>query len=298
MSPDALSRAEQYFRRAVQIDPQYAAAWAGIGLAVSNRAAASGRNPTAAELAETKDLYRKALSLDPALTSTRANLGMIELRSDWDWAAAERELESASRAGPDAGAEVDYGLLLSFRGRFREADQHLDLARALSPMDSAVSTNMIMVRGLESRYTEAIALARQLLERYPNQLNPNILMNLSYIEAGQAERALENLRPLEARFPPARLFEVMALGKLGRNEEGLRLLHQLEGEYEKDTRVYRQWFALACVALGDHAGTLKWLERSADLHEFQILNVAVHPAFAPMRNDPGFRALLKRIGLK
>jgi len=297
LSPDALSRAEQYFRRAVQIDPQYAGAWAEIGLAIYNRATASGRNPTAAELAETKNLYRKALSLDPALTATRANLGMIELSAEWDWTAAERELQSASRNGPDAAAEAQYGLLLSFRGRFREADQHLDLARALDPLSSGLLTNVTLVRILESRYTESIALSQQLLERYPNQLNPDILMNLTYIEAGQAERALENVRRLEARFPPVRLFEVMALGKLGRNQEGLRLLRQLDGEYEKDTRVYRFWFAMACVALGDHAETLKWLEKSADLHEFQILSLAVFPTFAPMRDDPGFRALLKRIGL-
>lgn len=164
-------------------------------------------------------------------------------------------------------------------------------------MNSGMSAEAIRLRVLEGRYTEAIALSRQLLERYPNQLGPHVYMNLSYIEAGQAELALKNLRALETRFPPARFFEVMALGKLGRNEEGLRLLRQLEAEYGKDTRVYRQWFAFACAGLGDHAETLKWLEKSADLHEFQVLTIAVNPAFAAMRNDPGFRALMKRIGL-
>ena len=154
-----------------------------------------------------------------------------------------------------------------------------------------------MVRYWESRFPEAIALARQVLERYPNLLGPQMMLNLSYIEEGQPELALENLRSIEKRFPPIRVLEVMALSRSGHREEGLRLIHQLESEYEQDPGVFRQWFALAWASLGDHPQTLKWLQRSADLHEFQVLNLAVNPAFAEMRNDPGFQALVKRIGL-
>ena len=89
----------------------------------------------------------------------------------------------------------------------------------------------------------------------------------------------------------------MALGQLRRREEGLRLIRQLETEYEQNPRVSRQWFALAWASLGDHAQAVKWLERSADLHEFQVLNLAVNPGFAEMRDDPAFRRLVKRIGL-
>jgi hypothetical protein len=89
----------------------------------------------------------------------------------------------------------------------------------------------------------------------------------------------------------------MALGRSGRLEEGLRLIHQLETEYEGNAQVSSRWFALAWASLGEHAETLKWLEKSADLHEFQVLNLAVNPAFAEMRNEPGFRTLIKRIGL-
>jgi tetratricopeptide (TPR) repeat protein len=222
---------------------------------------------------------------------------MIALTYDWDWATAERELQLAARGGRDAGAEMQYGLLLTLRGRFREADPHVQLARALDPLDFSVSINTVSVRYWESRFPEAIAISRQMLERNPDQLGPQFMMNISYVQAGQPDLALANLRPLEARFPPIRLFEVMALGKLGRRDEGLRLIRQLETEYEGDPRVFHRWFALAWASLGDHAQTLKWLERSADLHEFQVLNLAVNPAFVEMRNDPGFRALVKRIGL-
>jgi hypothetical protein len=58
-----------------------------------------------------------------------------------------------------------------------------------------------------------------------------------------------------------------------------------------------QWIALAYASMDDEPNTVKWLERSADRHEFQALNMAVHPAYARLRNSPGFLALKKRMGL-
>jgi tetratricopeptide (TPR) repeat protein len=294
---ESIARGEQDLQRAVQIDPEYALAWNGLGVAKYNLSIALGRNRTPEELAEATAFYHKALDLDPRLSTTRANLATIALTYDWDWATAERELQLAARGGRDAGAEIQYASLLSYRGRFREADPHVELARALDPLDSTVSINTVSVRYWESRFPEAIAISRQMLERNPDRLGPQFMLNISYIQAGQPEVALANLRPLETRFPPMRLFEVMALGRLGHHEEGVRLLHQLETEYEGDPQVYRQWFAVAWASLGDHVQTLKWLERSADLRESQVLNLAVNPALAEMRNDPGFRALVRRIGL-
>jgi hypothetical protein len=102
---------------------------------------------------------------------------------------------------------------------------------------------------------------------------------------------------MPAKLPPIRFLEAMALARVGRRDEALRLLHRLETDYGRDQSVTRQWFALAWASMGDHAQTVKWLQLSADLREFQVLNLAVNPAFAEMRNDPPFRALIRRIGL-
>jgi TolB-like protein/tetratricopeptide (TPR) repeat protein len=296
-TPESIARAEQDLRRAVQMDPEYGSAWGNLGVAKFNLAGAIGRNRTPAELQEAKSFYRKALDLDPELTVTRTNLAMIALTYDWDWKGAEREFILASRDQPNAAAEVDLGILLAFRGRFGEADRQLELARSLDPLGSTISNNLMQVRYWESRFPEAIGLAQQMLERYPGQLAPQLMMSLSYSYGGQPEVALANLRHLEARHPGLRLNEVIALGRCGRREEGLKLLRQLETEYGGEPVVSRQGFAIAWASMGDYVQALKWLEMAADLHEYQILNLAVNPAFADMRNDPRFRALEKRIGL-
>ena len=297
MTPDSIGRAELELQRATQIDPEYAEAWFALGLARFNKPASRALNRNAAETNEVKALYRKALSLDPDLAGAHANLGFIAMVDDWDWAGAERELRLASRNGPYAFAETTHALLLGYRGRFREADSRMASAVSLDPANPTVLQYLGGLRYWEGRFPQANATYQQILKRYPDQLGPRIMLNLSYLESGQAELALTNLRAMEQQFPPIRLEEAMALGKLGRREEGLRLIRQLETEYERNPRVARQWFALAWAALGNHAQAVKWLQRSADLHEFQVLNLVVNPAFVEMRNDPAFRKLVHRIGL-
>jgi TolB-like protein len=294
-TPESIAEGEQDLRRVVQIDPDYAYAWELLGVARQNVSIARGLSPTPEERTEAKDFYRKSLEVDPDLSTAHANLAAIAM-INWDWPAAEDELRLALHT-ENAGAERNYGMLSAFRGRFREADQHIGVASSLDPLDSGTSLDLIQIRYMEGRISDAVAVSTLAAERYPGQIMPQLLLNLSYIQGGQTDRALANLGRLKARYPAARLFEVMALGRSGRREEGLRRIQQLETEYEGDSQVYRFWFALAWASLGDHAHTLKSLERSADLRESGVLTTAVIPNFAEMRNDPGFRALVKRIGL-
>jgi hypothetical protein len=88
----------------------------------------------------------------------------------------------------------------------------------------------------------------------------------------------------------------MAEARAGRPQEALRLVHPIEERYPKPgPPLY--WFSLVYAFLGDEANTLKWLERSAERREFQALYMGVHPAYAFMRNNPGYRALKQRMRL-
>ena len=300
LTPASLNKARQDLERAVQLDPEYAEAWYRLGTVRTNLSGAAGRNPTQDEFNQVRGLFQRSLTLDSNLSGAHASLALIEMRSDWNWAGAERELRLAMRGESSASAEGTYGLLLSYRGRFQEADVHMAKALALDPLSSVTLLQIASVRYWEGRYSQAIAICQQILEQFPNQLNPQIGMIQANTLSGEKEKglALQQARTMEAKFGPGRIFTAAALAHLGHRQESIRLLHQLEQEYGTNTAVYRQWFALAWAAVGDRAETIKWLERSADLREYQVLNLAVNPAFADMRYDDAFRKLVNRIGLK
>jgi predicted Zn-dependent protease len=123
------------------------------------------------------------------------------------------------------------------------------------------------------------------------------MTGLTYIEEGRPAMALPILRELKQRTPVARMFEAMAAAREGRKSEALSLMRPFEEKYP-EPGVANQWFGLVYAFLGDEANAVKWLQRSVDLHEWQALNLAVHPVYAPMRNSAAFRALKKRIGLE
>jgi serine/threonine-protein kinase len=294
---NAYQHAEASLRQALSIDPDFAAAWYQLGVLRFGVSGVGLRMRTPEEIEEAKNLCRKALALDADLLEAHAQLGYIAMVSEWDWARAAQEFDLASRNGPQPLAETFRALWFAYHGRFAEADRHIATARELDPIGSTTMLYLGGIRHWEGRYQDALAVWRQMLDQNPNQLNPRMMQSLDYIDAGQAALALANAQPLVTQHPLWGIIEVQALAKLGRRDEGRKLLLDLETRYAQSPNLFRQWLGLAWESLDDHERALKWLEQSANLHEFQILNVAVNPQFAELRNNPQFRALVRRMGL-
>jgi hypothetical protein len=138
--------------------------------------------------------------------------------------------------------------------------------------------------------------AQKLRAAYPKILGARQLVGLTYVEEGRPDLALADLEALKQHIPFASFREAMARARDGQREEAVRLIRPFEEKYP-NTGVSMAWFALVYGFMGDEPNTIKWLERSADQHEWAALSVAIHPVYAPMRNSPGFRALKKRMGL-
>jgi tetratricopeptide (TPR) repeat protein len=251
------------------------------------------------DLAERKgadELVMKALELDPELRLAHATLGLWAMQYDWDWQRAERELRLAIAGAPNSVAEAYYAFLLIFHNRFREADEHIQRMQDFDSISTASRMNLGTMRFLEGRFEQVREVAQPVATAYPKMLAPQQLIAGAYTAEGHPELALPILRELEPRFPPIQLYEAMAYAKAGQRDKALELMRPYEEKYP-NPGVPLQWFALAYGAMNDESNTVKWLERSADRHEFQALNLAVNPTFASMRNSPGFRALEKRMGL-
>ena len=297
MTTESLTRAESEYRRAIDLDPQYARAYLGLGSVKWDQFVARGASyQTEAERNGAEQWYRKALELDPELSQAHALMATIAMQYDWDWNRAESELRLAVAGPSSAAAESFYAFFLIFRGRFAEADQHIRRMLDLDPYSTATLNNLAVDRNLEGRFAEAREIMQRLAAQYPNMIQPQQLIGATYVEEGHPELALPVFRQLKAHFPQASIFEAMANAAAGRREEALALLRPYEEKYS-NPGISMHWFALAYALMGDEGNAMKWMERSADRHEWQALSIAVNPIFAPMRNSPGFRAIEKRMGL-
>jgi TolB-like protein/Tfp pilus assembly protein PilF len=297
MTPAALAQAEASFRHAIDVDPAYALAYTALGITEYNRSASRASiQQTDAERRTAEHLLRKAAEMDPELSAPHITLAILVMQYNWDWEAAERELRLAERSGITAAAESQYAILRAYHGNFTEADQHIRRALQLDPLGTVTLNNVGLVLYWEGRYAEAREVYQKLEKVAPNMIGPELLIDLTYIQEGHPELALPRILQLKARFPPAVAIEAMAAARAGRRDDALRLIRPFEEKYP-NPGVAIQWLALVYAFMGDEANTIHWLERSADAHEFQAMNLAVHPAYASIRQAPAFRALMKRMRL-
>ncbi len=298
VSTNSLARAKEYFQQAIDRDPQYAEAYSGLAIAEYNQISARGSTGQTEDGRRTVDrTARKALELNPDLPAARAILATLAMQYEWDWAGAEREFQLAEATSPNATIEGQYAFLLVFRGRFGEADQHIRRLLELDPFSTSTLVNLSLYRNLEGRFAEAREISQRLAAQYPAMIPPQQVIGQTYLEEGHPELALNVFRQLEPRFPQIRVYEAMAYARAGKRAEALGLMRPFEEKYP-DPGVTMQWFALAYASMDDEATALKWLQRSADRHEWQILNIGVNPIFLKMHNQPGFLELERRIGLE
>ncbi len=297
VTPESITQAESDFQHAIDLDPQYAAAYAGLASARYDRSIAGGSSSqTGAELKEIEQLELKALELDPDLSAAHAALATFAMQYDRDWGRAEREFQLAMAGPPSSVAEGVYALFLIFHSRFAEADRLLSHMADLDPFSAQTQSNLAVARNLEGRFAEARQIAQKAAEEHPKMLWTQQIIGATYVEEGHPELALPLYRQLEQRFPAARVWEAMALAKEGQRDEALRLIRPFE-EKLPAPGMATEWLAVVYAFMGDQPNTLKWLRQSADLHETQALSIAVDPVFGPFRSSPEFRALEQRMGL-
>ncbi len=293
----SVAEAESDFQQAISLDPQYAAAYFGLGNAAYSRAGATGIYlRTDSERQKAEQNFRKALELDPDLSFAHAALAQLAMQYDWDWGRAEREIQAGLAAPPTAAPESTYAFFLLFRGRFAEADEHIRRYQDLDPFSTATQLNVANMRNMEGRFSEARELAKSLVAANPRLLGGRQLIGLTYIEEGRPDLALTDLEQLKQNVPFAPFREAMARARAGQREQALRLIRPYEEKYP-NPGVSMAWFASVYAFMGDEPNTMKWVERSADRHEWAALSIAISPLLASMRNSPAFKSLKRRMGL-
>ncbi len=292
-TPVAYEEARENARKAVAIDPKYARPYLLLGQIAMNYSIIRGEafRPEQ-ERKEAEAYLRMALERSPRYGAPRALLASFALQYDWDWKQAERELRRILSVGPDASAESFYAFLLLYQGRFSEAKLHRRRAEELDPISFSGLMNSALFWSQAGEYKRSLAGCLA-LGKLPGAA---VISTLNFVAQGRPELALHLLESADEQLPWTPFGRALAHAGAGHQEDALRRIRSLEANDLK-VKAPRQWFALVYAALGDEVNTVKWLERSAEAHEWQVLNLAVLPFYQKMQNYPGFRALKHRIGL-
>ena len=293
--PD-LRRSLALYQQALTRDSTYAPAWAGIADAWGNLA--DDYLPPREAYPKARAAAQRAIALDPALAEAHASLGLILSSYDWDFAAAEREFQLAIALNPNAATAYHYygEFLLGTPAQLDSALVVLRRAQLLDPLSAWTLEDVGWVLELKGRYHEAIEQCRQALELEPHAWRALYFMARALILAERPDEALRTLG--RAEDPPAllRATAARALVALGRYDEARRVLRELEREAER-RYVRPEAIAAVYVALGEHDTAFKWLEQAYRMRSADVTTLDVERHWAPIRSDPRFAALVKKVGI-
>jgi DNA-binding winged helix-turn-helix (wHTH) protein/TolB-like protein/Tfp pilus assembly protein PilF len=299
VTPTDIHAGMDSFRKAIDLDPTFASAYAALAEAYRRLPITSDANPKDA-FPLAKASAQKALEIDPELAEAHSVLGWVAFWYEWNWPGAEKEFRRAIALNPSvAEAHLGYAHLLSNTGRNAEAVEQGRLARELDPLSPLVNTITATFLANAHRGPEAKALVDKVLEVDPD-------FWVAHLMRGGAALGAKNYPAAIAEFTRARdhsggsMQAISMLGyalaqsgdRLGAQAVLDSLLNQVDTRYVPATSV-----ATVYVALGDNDNAMKWLERAYDERDVRMTFLKVDDRWNPLRADPRFVDLARRTGL-
>jgi eukaryotic-like serine/threonine-protein kinase len=301
-TPADAIRSRDFFQRAVDKDPSYAAGWAGLAAAYDMLSVAAYSTMAPRE-GRPKELEAcaKAIALDPGNAEAHALRGMVRFYFDRDAKAAESEFLRSRELDPRyAQGRQFYSFTLLSQGRTEEAIREAKAGRDLEPLSLVQNANVGWVLFLSRHADEAIAWCRKTLAMDPNFLRAHLILGLALEQKRtypEALAELETARRLSEDGP----YYVACLGHAyavaGRTAEARRCLEDLNAMARRRF-VGSEQIGLVHLGLGEREAALTLLEKGDEERSGEVMNIGVDPRWDPLRSDPRFEDLLKRLHLK
>ena len=296
---DGLNKAIEYFSHASEGDPTYAAAYSGLAdaYALSGDWKYGVRSPQDA-FSKAKAAATKALALDDNLAEAHASLAFALDLYGWDWETAESEYKRAIKLDPGyAPAHQWYSWHLMMMGRNSEGILELTKAESLDPLSLIISADMADALCVARRYDEAVQKSKTILEMDPN-------FAIGHYELGQAleqkrlhdEAIVEFQRAIELSGHSGAFNSYLGYtyAMSGQKEEAIKIVDDLRVRHDQNPSADAD-IALIYVGLGDRDRAMIALNKAYGAR-FKA-SILLRPAFDPLRSDPRFQDLLRRIGL-
>jgi serine/threonine-protein kinase len=297
-TPKALRTGLEYFQLAIEKDPSYALAYAGL---------ADAYNLLGDYLGPPKEFFPKAeaaairaLEMDDTLAEAHASFGYVKSSFYWDWPGAEKEYKRAIELKPSyAQAHQWYAFNLIQLGRFDQAIAEVRRARELDPLSLIINSSAGIIFYSARKYDQAILAFKNALDMEYDFRVAHYYLGLVYVEKGAFEEGIAELQiavDISERNPRYLSGLGKAYAAAGKRGDALAILDELE---EMAERRYVQSINIAEVYgdLGEKDQAFAWSEKAYEARDWDILTLKMGPRFDSLRDDPRFHDLLRRIGL-
>ncbi|HZU26174.1 MAG TPA: hypothetical protein VFA04_11665 [Bryobacteraceae bacterium] len=297
--PGAFSTSRNYFSRAVEMDPEYGAAWASLAQSlVLVCLLESGDHDQFC--AQARDAAAKAVSLTEALPEAHTAHGLVLSFLDWQWNEGARELQNAICLDKSSAlAHVAFGVQLAARGRLSDARAEFGEAERLDPVSLLAHFCVGWGHTLESEYDEAMSRFRLIALLEPDFAWSYLGMGWACAGKGQYAEAIAHFTNVSHLLQSRFLFSGplgYCYAMSGRRDEALRLLSKL-AESARTQHVPAVNYASIYAGLGDRERAFEYLDQSAAAHESALPILLLGPEFNSLRSDERFARLREKMGI-
>ena len=297
---DWIKKGIEHFQQAIDLDPNYALAYAGLADAYSFLASSTGGHPPRDTYPKAEAAALQALELDDTLGEAHSSLGFCRLLFDWDFAAAEREYKRAIELSPNyANAHDGYSFYLKATGQHEAAIQSCQRAQELDPLSMFATLSLGWAYYFARDYDRALIQARKVLDMDANFGFAHWHAGKTYLQKGQFTEAVASLRQalnLIGGTPPFISFLGHAYARAGKHREARQMLTQLQRLSNKQY-VSSYFLAIIHLGLGEIDETFAWLEQAYEERSGFLAFIGVEPMLDDLRGEERFAMLLKQIGL-
>lgn len=294
---EALTKSIDYFRLAIEKDPEYALAFAGLAdsyLALGIRDFGGGMTPKEA-MPLAKEAARSALRRDPDLAEAHASLGTVAHFYDWDWALAEKELKKAIDLDPSyAEAHRSYGLYLRNMGRFDEARREYKQALDLDPLSPIINAHQGMILWYSRQFDQAIEPLRKTIDLFPDYFLTYWYLGIVYEHKSMYAQAINQVQKaidLDRNNPVLWAALARIHAKSGKTSEARKLLDELM-KMSGEAYVSNYDTSRIYAALGDKNRALELLEKAYEDRDSGLSQIKLNPLLDNLRSEPRFAELV------
>jgi tetratricopeptide (TPR) repeat protein len=288
-----------FFQRAIEIDPDYAPAYAGLADCYM-RLNESGVPMAQESVPRARAAVLKALEIDDTLAEAHATLAFIKFRHDWDFAAAEEEFKRSIKLDANySEAHQWHAFYLLAVGRVNEAEAEMKRAQELDPLSVSCNANLALYLFFEHEFDRSVQQCRKTLDMEPNYNLARVTLGLNYEQKGLNEAAIaEFKRAREVAPNDAGTIAALAhaLAKSGRANEARALLRTLERR-SKESYVPPYNIAIVYAGLGEKTKVLEWLRRALQDRSLRPVWLKSDPRLNDLRHAGELNGLVQQVGL-